>query len=425
LQWQIRHVLSVPTVGALLILLGGSAAVCQSRNDQGDLAERDAPPIPLTVRRALDARLASEAKATKIDTEPSDRFPMVVCDSGRCGAINRNGTWAVIPAYDGVELFREGRAVVEMRKPYSYVYGFVDDAGRIIARPQYTAVGHFSHGFAQIEVEDRIGLIDREGQVAVWPRVGFVVPFTSNLFWTTEDREVAAGNSVKRQLLFDDPSFSFNGKIDTFIKPKGRWGLIDRSGAWVRKPEFLAVRFFDYEGSQFMWVRTDAGWGLMCSDLSWQIEPKFEQVGIASQEMASVSTGGHWGFVDASGKLAIEPRFDRVLPFSGPYAPAQKDKLFGLIDRTGAWVFEPTYDWIYSHKSLIPKSWWTIKSGERFGLLDDAFHVIVAPEFDQSPAMCTDGRILVFKDKKPLLLSRDGRRSDDTVDCDSMISTRR
>ena len=372
----------------------------------------------------LEETLASEAKAVKIDAERSHPFPMPVCDGGRCGAINRDGTWAVVPAYDRVEFFREGRAVVEMRERYSYVYGLVDDAGRAIARPQYTAVGGFSHGFAQIEVEGRTGLIDREGQVAVWPRFGFVVPFTSDLFWVTEQREVAEGNTGKRKFLFDDPGFSFNGAVDTFVKPKGKWGLINRSGAWVREPEFSGIRFFD-EGSQLMWAKTDAGWGLLRADLSWQIEPRFEHTGMAQHGMAPVSIGGRWGFVDAGGQLAIEPRFDRVLSFAGPYAPAQKDKLYGLIDRTGAWVFQPKYDLIFSHKTLIPRSWWTIRSGDRYGLMDDTFHVVLAPQFDQSPAMCTDGRISVVNNRKWLLFFRDGTPDNDEAGCDTMISTRR
>jgi hypothetical protein len=294
----------------------------------------------------------------------------------------------------------------------------------VIAIPQFTAVDRFSRGFAQVEIEDRSGLIDLEGRVAVWPRFGFVVPFANDLFWATEERQVIEGNTGKRNLLFDS-GFSINGRINTLIKPKGKWGLINRSGAWVREPEFLEVRVFDYEASELMWTRTDAGWGLLRPDRSWQIEPKFEHVGFVEHGMAPVSLDGRWGFVDASGRLVIEPGFDRVLRFSGAYAPAQKDKMFGLIDRTGTWVLEPQYDLIFSHKTSIPRSWWTIKAGGKYGLLDDAFRVVLAPQFDQGPAMCTDGRISGVINRKWLLFSRDGTPDNDEAGCDTMISSRR
>jgi hypothetical protein len=423
---RVRLILSLPTVIlALLIGLAGGSSYPQSSIDQSSSSEQPAPPVPLSVRRTLDAALASEAKAIKIDAQQSNRFPLPVCDGGACGAVNRDGTWAVAPAYNRVESFFEGRAIVEVRHRYTYLYGFVDDTGRVISKPQFTLVDRFSRGFAQVEVEDRSGLIDREGQVAVWPRFGFVVPFTSDLFWVTEQRNVTEGNTGKRGLLFDAPAISFNGRIDTFIGPKCKWGLIDRSGAWVREPEFLEVRVFDYEPSELMWAKTEAGWGLIRADLSWQISPKFDNVRSVESGMAPVSLDGRWGFIDAGGRPAIEPQFDRVLRFSGPYAPAQVDKLYGLIDRTGAWVLSPQYEIVFSHKTTIPKSWWTIMADGKYGLLDDAFRVVLAPQFDQSPAMCADGRILTFNNRTPMLFLRDGTPDNDAAGCDSVISTRR
>jgi hypothetical protein len=426
MRLRVRRILAPPIVSlALLIGLAGGSSHPQSSIDPSGSSEQTAPPVPLSVRRTLDATLASEAKAIKIDADQSNRFPLPVCDGGACGAINRDGTWAVAPAYNRVEFFFERRAIVEVRHRYTYLYGFVDDTGRLISKPQFTLVDRFSRGFAQVEIEDRSGLIDREGQVAVWPRFGFVVPFTNDLFWVTEQRNVTEGNTGKRKFLFDDPGFYFNGRNDAFIRPKGKWGLIDRSGAWVREPEFLEVRVFDYEASELMWAKTEAGWGLLRADLSWQIPPKFDRVGFVESGMAPVSLGGRWGFVDANGRPAIEPQFDRVLRFSGPYAPAQKDKLFGLVDRTGGWVLKPQYEIVFSHKTTIPKSWWTIKADGKYGLLDDALRVVLAPQFSQSPAMCTDGRILTFSHRTAMLFLRDGTPDNDEAGCDSMISTRR
>src|SRR5262249_40611700 len=156
------------------------------------------------------------------------------------------------------ERFSEGRALVQVRHRYSYLYGYVDDTGRVIATPQFSIGDRFSHGFAQIDVEGKSGLIDREGQVALWPQFGFAVPFTNDLFWTTEERTVANGNTGTERFVFEIPSLVVNGIFDTMIWPKGKWGLVDRSGAWVRPPEFLDVRFFDHGESKMMWAKTEA-----------------------------------------------------------------------------------------------------------------------------------------------------------------------
>jgi hypothetical protein len=175
-----------------------------------------------------------------------------------------------------------------------------------------------------------------------------------------------------------------------------------------------------------MWAKTDAGWGLIRPDLSWQVDPQFEQVGPLFDGLAAVVLNHHWGFVDATGQIVIEPEFDYAFGFSGPYAPARTKNLFGLIDRTGAWVVEPKYDMIYFQNSLIPKSWWAIKAGEKYGLLDDSLHVVISPQLDQSAAMCSDGQIIGFVGKKWKLFSHSGKPiENDEAGCDSMITTRK
>jgi len=393
---------------------------------QNSAAEKDLQQLPPAVRRTLEAELAQEAKAKRIGIPSGRSFPLPVCVAGKCGAVNRDGTFAVTPAYDRVDRFAEGRAVVEVRHGYSYLYGYVDDTGRVISIPQYGVAGRFSRGFAQIDFEGKSGLIDLEGRAVLWPVFGFVVPFTADLFWATEERKIAKGNSGREEFLFDTPLFTVNGVLAvTAIMPKGRWGLVDRSGSWVRRPEFLDIRVFDRGDSRFMWAKTNAGWGLLRSDLSWQVEPRFEQVGSITDNFAPVALKNLWGFVDATGKIVIEPRFDYAFGFSGPYAPVRVKMQFGMIDRTGAWAIEPTYDGIVPGGILIPQSWWNIKVGNKYGLLDDSLRVVIGPELDQSAAMCEDGRIIGFADKKWHLFSRSGAPENDDAGCDSMITIRR
>jgi WG containing repeat len=120
----------------------------------------------------------------------------------------------------------------------------------------------------------------------------------------------------------------------------------------------------------------------------------------------------------------IEPRFDRVQHFRGPYAPARLNKLYGFIDRDGVWVLEPKYDMV-GPSGLLPKFWWSIKVGEKYGALDNSLKVVVGPQFDQTPALCTDDRILGSVNRKLQLFARDGTPIGDDASCDSMISTRR
>ena len=403
------------SVAALLLWLAGGPANSQSMPPAEPNAVAELPPH---IRQRLDSELQSEAKAKKIDAGRLDAFPMQVCDGGLCGAINRDGSFAVPLAYNRVERFSEGRALVQVRHRYSYLYGYVDDTGRVIARPQYAIADRFSRGFAQIDVEGKSGLIDREGQVVLWPQFGFVVPFTKDLFWVTEERNILPGNTGTERFAFDIPVMVFNGVSDATIRPKGKWGLVDRSGSWLRKPEFLDIHVFDYGRSELMWAKTEAGWGLIRPDLSWQVEPKYRQPGVIEDGLAAVELDrSRCGFIDASGRTVIEPRFDYVMYFIGPYAPARIDKKFGMIDRTGAWVIEPQYDMIYPGGIVLPKTWWKVQLNKKYGLLDDKLRTVLPPEFDQMPMMCEDGRISALLDRKWKLFSHDGQLERDDFNC--------
>ncbi len=394
-------------------------------NQNGDA--RQHAPLPSSIQNILDMTLAREDMAKKIGTVERS-FPLPVCDAGKCGAVNRDGTYAVVPAYERVESFFEGRAVVRIRDGYGYKFGYVDDTGRAITEPLFAVADRFSRGFAQVDVEGKSALIDHEGHVVLRPKFGFIVPFNDEVFWVAEQRDVREGNNGEKDFLFDRPAFgvriSGGPTISrTYIMPRPPWGLVDRSGAWIRRPEFSAIRVFNDADAHFMWVKTDVGWGLMRPDLSWQVEPRLQNVGHIADGLAGVELDGRFGFVDETGRVVIEPKFDDERPFSGPYAPARRGKLFGLIDRTGAWSIEPKYDAIFAGGILIPRTWWNFKVGEKYGLLDDSLREVIGPQLDQPAAMCVDGRIITRVNKKWKLFAHDGTPIDnDRADCNSPIT---
>ena len=294
----------------------------ESRN--GSVSESP-PPLPPDIRNTLEAELAYEEKAKKIGLPTFRWFPMPVCVDAKCGAVNRDGTFAVVPSYDRVDSFFEGIAVVQVRHGSGYLYGYVDETGRVISKPQFAIAGEFSRGFAQFDFEGKSGLIDRDGRVALPPLFGFVLPFTNDRFWVTEERNVIHGNTGAQKFRFAgsiEPtrviSLAFYGvaAADTVVRPKGNWGLVDRAGAWIRRPEFLEVGTFDLADSRLMWAKTDAGWGLIRPDLSWQVKPKFEGVRTVYNGLAAIMLDHRWGFVDTSGRIVIEASFDHVGEFT-------------------------------------------------------------------------------------------------------------
>jgi hypothetical protein len=171
------------------------------------------------------------------------------------------------------------------------------------------------------------------------------------------------------------------------------------------------VKLFDHTRRGLMWAKSDKGWGLIRPDGSWQIDPRFDDVGPSESELTPIAIDHVWGFADASGRIVIEPKFELALPFSGRFAGVRSNGQFGLIDRTGTWVVEPKYERIW-HDAHFPQSWWWVKNGDKYGLTDASGELLLTSQFDQTPTVCADGRIIGIVDKKARMFASGGHLID-------------
>jgi hypothetical protein len=354
----------------------------------------------------FDAAVARANRGTNgFGLPPSFPLPSCGFPDGLCGAVNRDGTLAVPPEYDWVDTFHEGRALVRSNGRY----GYVDTSGHVIAKPQYPIADRFSRGFARIDVGGRSGLIDLDGNTVLEPKFGYVIPFTEKVFFATEGRTTSDGIAGTEQ--FSHGIFEFVVAIadSRAVTATGKWGLVDRSGAWLVPPSLNAILPFDTEGTALMLARVDSGWGVIRPDGSWEIEPKFQQLGSFVDGMASAKFDDHWGFIDRAGRLKIEPKFESVRQFAhgAKFTPARLNGRWGLVDRTGEWVVQPQYENI-SLKGTAPWSW-DVQNEKKHGYLDENAKVIVPPLFDFSVGRCANGRIVGEIDSQPRILDENGK----------------
>ena len=82
------------------------------------------------------------------------------------------------------------------------------------------------------------------------------------------------------------------------IDADGKWGLLARTGEWIRKPEFRSISVFDPNDNSLARVKSDSGWGVIRPDGSWLIEPKFEALGRLYNGLAAARLEGKFGFVE-------------------------------------------------------------------------------------------------------------------------------
>ena len=117
-------------------------------------------------------------------------------------------------------------------------YGYVDTTGRVVVEPRYELAGAFWRGFAEVDVDGKSALIDPEGREVLAPRFARAHPFSKDVFWVLEGTRRYDGSPGRAELVnYVDWSVTYDAS------GSGRWGLVDRAGAWIRQ-----ARIFDHPG---------------------------------------------------------------------------------------------------------------------------------------------------------------------------------
>lgn len=230
--------------------------------------------------------------------------------SGLFGYVDASGDWAIEPAFDDARPFHEGLAAVsapelnEDGDVARYAWGYVRQNGSWAIQPVYYDCTSFSDGLAAAATGAHSWqLVDEDGKVLPGELPGAKPQgFSAGLcaladpvteLWGYVDTE---GSLVIEQQFSSCCPFVDMGYYGKFAPAKDRstglWGIIDRTGAWVKggTPRFVEMGAFsdriasNEEDDEF---------------LRW-LAP------------AKSADGNLWGFVDCSGNWIVEPQFVNV-----------------------------------------------------------------------------------------------------------------
>ena len=239
---------------------------------------------------------------------------------GKWGAIDRTGRELVQPRYEFAERGGYGRANLDLPAgaltpvKVGGKFGFIDEFWKLVVAARYDAAEPFSGGRAAVRAGELWGYVDAAGTEVIAPCLDAAGCFSEGL----------AAARRKGQLFYIDAAgrtafavaggrqgLPFRGAVAA-VDVAGKWGFVDKQGAFVQRPQFDLVR---------------------------PHEPG----------LTLVRRDGKCGLVDAAGKLILPPRFDWIGGF-GPdgralvgLGPTGRDAAIGVIDRTGKVLAEPRY----------------------------------------------------------------------------------
>ncbi|MBI1791033.1 MAG: WG repeat-containing protein [Acidobacteria bacterium] len=251
------------------------------------------------------------------------------------GFIDEKGTWVVKPDYWRVHHFSEGlAAVTHQLVEHHFAMGYVDKKGNEVIRLPATVstAERFSEGLAAVRVTGyqsigKLGYIDRSGSVVIPFLFAVGGDFHGGLARVVLDGQCyIESNGGSRQPPPSVPAATSCGGVPTFITTRCREGFIDRTGAL--RFEFDATQDFS-EGLAA--VRSQDKWGYIDPAGRLVIEPRFNEATAFSEGLAAVKSNSTWGYIDPTGAVVIPFDFASAGDFSDGVAKVDG----GYVDRSG------------------------------------------------------------------------------------------
>lgn len=253
-----------------------------------------------------------------------------------CGYGEKGSDAPRIPErFEVAQPFSGGLAAVRIEGQW----GYIDPTGNIVIPPRFKAAGPFGGDFAEVRIGDASGIIDRSGRVVVSARFGRILPFSNGTFLAEplRDNRKSAETTDGRLGGLSDPL--------ALLGQSGA-GLYHIRKGWLTD-QGLNFDFFDAPERGLIWAgrrnaQNEDEWGLMRSDGTWKVTPRYHHVQrvmethaiVESMPDYSLPPQQRWGAlrrgaVDRSGKLAVPLNFAHLSYWRGGYGTALEGKPFG------------------------------------------------------------------------------------------------
>lgn len=200
-------------------------------------------------------------------------------------------------------------------------WGWKDEKGKVVIKPQFDEVYAFSEGLGAARIGEKWGFIDQTGMFVIKPQ------FDEIYIFGFEDGIIAVKAAGKWGYInkwgiytvepqFEDVHHYTEGLAA--VKVGGKWGYIDKIGKNVINPQF--DESFDFSEGM-AGACESAKCGYINKIVNYVINPQFDDVRQFSfAKLAAVKVGDKWGFINKKGRIVIDPKFDSPSIFFGGIA---------------------------------------------------------------------------------------------------------
>lgn len=293
--------------------------------------------------------------------------------------------------------------------------GFINTDGEIVIPLMIDNAYDFKYGYANVEIKDKKGLINKSGEYVIEPIYEGIKQISGDIVAIKKDKWGIIGldGTVYSECIYDDIKYCCSAsEIDFFIVSKnGKYGLINKKNDIILDflyndiIEHSTNYFFLNKGSTWTLVNINTNqqiqfnnekfpgynntfkkkkeelWGVIDKEGNWIVEPIYEQVDDFNEGYVALKLDGLWGYADSNGEIIIPHMFKEADPFyKGTARVIYKGKNW-YIDEDGNFVKECLED--YTNRQLrYSEGLATFECNDKWGYLNEEKEVVIEPKYD-------------------------------------------
>lgn len=274
---------------------------------------------------------------------------------GKWGFADSTQKVRIKPAYDWVEAFSEGLALVG-KGDYS---GYINKKGRVVIPINYDDGGTFKNGYAWVEKDGKYGLINTHGNLVLNLLYSDVGTFYQGVVPVQNQNGYALFNSQLKPVVdFQYQSISplYNGWF--LVEANGLFGVVDNVGRQVIPTQFNKITYSE-NAKQFL-VSVDKLRGSLNEKGDTIIAFNPYEIGLPADNRVLVIGDKKYGYLNFKGDTVIPFKFLKssktanIASFNSGYAKAEVKGKIGLIDTTGKKVVPSIFEDVGQPGQLIP-----------------------------------------------------------------------
>ncbi len=265
-------------------------------------------------------------------------------ENGKWGFTNEYGEKVIRPEYESVGEFIEGYAVVQKNDKY----GYINKTGNVVIKLIYDDAEAFEEGYAVVAKGENYGLIDKNGHQ--------FLPFIYDAISIGDDDRILVSKNEKygylniRGELAIPYVYDLAGDFENgyaYVGKNGKMGIINHLGKEVLPITFDWVENFENGLARF---RQDDFFGLADKKGNIIVQSQYKYLGKPKQNRLLAIKGGKVGYLNSKGETVIPFDFDeypgvqKASEFENNLAKVVFKKKVGLIDTLGKYAIPPQYN---------------------------------------------------------------------------------